>query len=246
MLINTDAFVLKSQKYRESDSLLILYSRQYGKVSAVAKGSRKPKSKMLAGVQPFAHAEYVLYKGKSMYNVNQVEVKHSFYALREDYERLAYASYAVELVLSEASEGQGNASVFSLLGNTLTLMCCEGTILTSLIRAFELKLMAHAGYQPNLFSCTSCGQDEQSEPLYFSHSQGGIICHKCNCEIGDSAPVSLNLMKLAQIYLFSDLRSAAKMTVPASLNKQLQRLMEGYIRHHFGYFVSKSLQLVED
>jgi len=246
MLINTDAFVLKSQKYRESDSLLILYSRQYGKMSAVAKGSRKPKSKMLAGVQPFTHAEYVLYKGKSMYTVNQVEVKHSFYALREEYERLAYASYAVELILSEATEGEGNASVFSLLGNTLTLMCREGTILTSLIRAFELKLMANAGYQPNFSFCSSCGKDDRREPLYFSHSQGGIICHKCYHNGIDSIPVSTNLMKLAQVYLVSDLRSVAKITVAASLNKQLQGLMEGYIRHHFGYFASKSLQLVED
>lgn len=245
MLINTEAFVLKSQKYRESDSLLTLYSRQYGKLSAVAKGSRKPKSKMLAGVQPFSHGEYVLYKGRNMYTVNQAEVKHGFYALREDYERLAYASYIVELVLSEAIEGQGNTTIFSLLGNTLTLLCREGTIQTSLIRAFEIKFMANAGYQPNLMGCTSCGTEELKDPLFFSHSQGGVVCHACQDKSKDRIRVSKNLMTLAQSFLMSDLRAAAKIKVSPSLDKQLHQLMGGYIQCHFGYFASKSLRLIE-
>ncbi|RQD69769.1 MAG: DNA repair protein RecO [Tindallia sp. MSAO_Bac2] len=246
MLVNTQAFVLKSQKYRESDSLLVLYSKQYGKISAVAKGSRKPKSKMLSGVQPFVHAEYLLYKGKSMYTVNQVEVQHSFYSLREDYNRLTSASYVVELVLAEATEGQGNESVFSLLGNTLTLMCREETNLPSLLRAFELKLMTHAGYSPNFLVCANCGADEKTDRHFFSSSQGGIVCKECHRNIEDSVMVSANLIKLARFYLQNNIKSAARIEVPARTNKQLQQLMEGYIRYHFEFFSPKSLLLMKD
>jgi DNA repair protein RecO len=84
MLITTEAFVLKSRKYNEADSLMVLFSRKLGKISAVAKGSRRAKSQMLAGIQPFCHSSFVLYQGRSLYTVNQVEARRIFYPLRED------------------------------------------------------------------------------------------------------------------------------------------------------------------
>lgn len=246
MLLSTEAFVLKSQKYREADSLLTLYSRQYGKMSAIAKGSRKPKSKMLAGVQPFTHAEFLLYKGKNMYTVSQVEVRHSFYPLREDYYRLAFAAYSVELVMLEALEGQGNSDAFSNFGNTLTLMCREETKIDSLIRAFELKMLTSYGYQPNFISCSLCGSRLSDSMPFFSNSQGGLVCASKDHGAKDVKPVSRQIVKLAQFYLQHDLKAAARLTVPEDINKELQQLIEGYIRYHFDYFAPKSLRHLPD
>src|SRR5690554_1201034 len=98
MLITTEGFVLKNRKYRETDSILTIFTRKVGKINAIAKGARRPKSNLLAGIQPFCYSEFVLYKGRNLYTVSQCDSKEIFYPLREDLKKLSYASYLMELV----------------------------------------------------------------------------------------------------------------------------------------------------
>lgn len=243
MLINTDAFVLKSRKYNEADSLLSLFSRKMGKISAVAKGSRRAKSQMLAGIQPFCYSHFLLYQGRSMYTVNQVDALKTFYPLREDYRRLTYASYLVEMVEIEITEEQSHPQLFNLFGKTLSLMSKEESEIETVIRSFELHYMTVCGYEPNLFSCGHC-QSKEEKKWYFSLPQGGLVCSRCRSREEETLLISDTCLKLARYLQSKDISEVQQVKVHPRLNDELQRINKAYLLYHMGRYQFKSLKLL--
>ncbi len=244
MLINTEAFVLKSRKFNEADSMLVLFSRKLGKASAVAKGSRRAKSKMLAGIQPFCYSDFMLYKGRNLYTVTQVEAKRIFYPLREDYNKLTYACYLVELVETEITEGQTHPQLFSLFGKGLTLLSNPETIILTLIRSFELHFMTVCGYEPMLNQCMSC-QTHESTGWWFNLTQGGILCIDCRQSQPEARKISANCIKLARYLLAKKIDETVRLKIHPSLNNELQEHMKVYMLHHLDRYQFKSLKMLE-
>ena len=243
MLLKTEGFVLKSRKYKETDSLLTIFGRKTGKVSAIAKGARKPKSNLLAGVQPFCYSDFLLHKGKSLYTVNQSDPKQTFYTLREDLEKLTYGSYLLELVEAVTTEGQTNNRLFNLLGQTLYLLTQEDIELHTVVRAFELKLLDYSGYKPHLYSCVGCGSGS-SYNWEFSVDEGGLLCSECNHQDRFSMKVSKTSIKLANYLLKKDMKEIKNLKISGFLNKELEKVLKNYILVHINKYEFKSLHLV--
>lgn len=243
MLVNTEAFVLKSRKYNEADSLLVLFSRKLGKISAVAKGSRRAKSQMLAGIQPFCYSDFQLYKGRSLYTVNQVDSRKIFYPLREDYRKLTYAAYLVELVEIEITEGQTHPRLFSLFGKSLTLLSREDVEMETLIRSFELHFMGACGYKPQLQGCTAC-QETKSGKWWFSLEQGGILCRACRGQGQTVRPISHTCLKLMRYLTAKSIDETAHIKIHPRLNDELQQLTKDYLLYHMERFQFRSLKLL--
>lgn len=244
MLINTEAFVLKNRKYGETDSLLTLFTRKLGKVNVIAKGARRPKSTLLAGIQPFGYSEFVLYKGKSLYTVNQCESKRIFYGIREDLTRLTYGAYLLELVEVVTQEGQTNNRLFNLLGNTLVQMTQEDVILPTLVRAFELKLLICVGLKPHLKGCVSCGSTQFS-PVRFSSEEGGILCPQCFSVDPHAMAVSETTIRLATFLMEKELRMVSKVRIKESLMMELKKLLKQYISVHLSQYPFQSLDMLD-
>lgn len=237
MLIKTEAFVLKSQKYREADSLMVLFSRKMGKISAVAKASRRARSQMLAGIQPFCHSDFLLYQGRSLYTVNQVEAKQIFYPLREDYQRLVEAAYLVELVEAEITEGQTHPRLYSLFGSGLTLLSHKETQLNTLVRAFEIHYTRVCGYAPQTMACVACGTPS-SERWSFSAAQGGVLCSACRHQDNHARSISTTCLNLLRYLGAKSLHEVMRLKIHPKLNEELQQLMRWYLlyqteRHQF-------------
>ena len=201
MLITTEGFVLRNRKYRETDSLLTIFTQKIGKVNAIAKGVYKHKSNLLAGTQPFSYSECVLYKGRSLYTINRCEIKEIFYSLGEDLKKLSFAAYIVELVESVTAEGQTNSRLFNLLRKTLYILKENDIEINSIIRAFEIKLIDYSGYRPYLTSCVHCA-NKQSKLWKFSIEQGGLLCSLCSNTDPFALKMGNTTIKLA-IYLLT-------------------------------------------
>ena len=90
--------MIKTQDYRENDRLLWLFSEELGKISVIAKGARKSKSKLMSSTLPFCYGEYVLFKGKNLYTLNEAKIIDSFQEMLTDFEVLIYGSYFNELI----------------------------------------------------------------------------------------------------------------------------------------------------
>lgn len=244
MLIKTAGIVLKNSKFNENDSLLVIFTRKIGKISAVAKGARNPKSTLLSGVQPFCYSDFVLYKGKSLYTVSQCDVKESFYKLREDLDRLTYASYLLELVGAEVNEGYTNNRLFNLLGKTLKIISKSDVELKTVLRAFELKYLFYSGYTPHLNSCVNCNK-EQETGWKFSAKEGGILCDECHTIDYKAMKISDYTLKLAKYLLFKDIEEVQKLKISNFLNNELSKVLKEYIFVHINKKSFKSLDIIE-
>jgi DNA repair protein RecO (recombination protein O) len=177
--IKTDAVVLRSMRYGEADRILHLYTPERGRMSAIAKGSRRPNSRFGGRLEPFFRLRLDLHEGRSeLLTVTGAQTVHGHARLRTDARALDTAARACDAVgrLFETSEGQ--PGVFNLLCNALALLDTEPSRATrAYALAFRLKLLVAAGLTPRLTMCVSC---ETGAPLTrFTGAGGGMLCDAC-------------------------------------------------------------------
>lgn len=244
MLITTEGFVLRNRKYKETSSLLTIFTRKVGKINAIAKGAYRPKSRLLAGIQPFSYSEFVLYKGRNLYTVNQCDVREMFYPLREDLKKLSYAAYLVELVESVIAEGQISNRLFNLLGKTLYILKEDDIEINPVVRAFEIKLMDYSGYRPYLINCVHCA-NKQSTSWKFSVEQGGLLCLSCLNIDPSAVKIGNTTIKLAIYLLTRDMEEIKKLKVSRYLNDELRNVLRQYILAYTNRYNFKSLEMAE-
>jgi DNA repair protein RecO (recombination protein O) len=172
----TEAILLVVRDWGDADRMVTLFSREYGKISAMAYGARRPKSMLSGSTQPFIHAEMALAAGKSMDSVKQCEIKRSFREIREDLVKMAYANFLAELVVELWPEREADPAVFDLLLAAFNLIGKRNPRLTAL--ACALQLLSLAGFRPEFGQCVVCGQ-AVNYPARFSATAGGSVCTAC-------------------------------------------------------------------
>jgi DNA repair protein RecO (recombination protein O) len=184
----TEAVVLRSIRYGEADRVVHLYSATRGRIGAIAKGSRRPKSRFGGRLEPFFRLNLVLYEGRGdLFTVTGASTLDGHAKLRSDGPALGAAGRACDAVLRLLDSGEPNQAAYNLLCNYLRLLdddpavaCALGTAL-----AFRLKLALAAGFSPELASCASCGEAEHLTA--FSGAAGGVVCASCE---GGGFPLS--------------------------------------------------------
>ena len=174
---HADALVIRSKQFGESDRVLTLFSREMGKLQAVAKGVRKPKSRQRAGAQLFTYGDFLIHRGKTLDTVSQCSPRESFPHLWNDLDRSFAATGIAELLDISTIPGQPNRELFAL---TLTCFFLLEQFDPSLVlSAYALRLMVLLGYRPLLGDCTECGISIKGDRLFFSSEAGGTLCGQC-------------------------------------------------------------------
>jgi DNA repair protein RecO (recombination protein O) len=177
--LKTEGIVLRSLRYGEADRILHLYTPDRGRVSAIAKGVRRARSRFGGRLEPFFRLSLVLYEGRSeMLTVTSAETVAAYPRLREDARTLDGAARACEAVARVFDDGDPHAGVYHLLANELALLDGDPARAgRANALAFRLKLLLAAGFAPHLASCASCG--EQEHLVGFSGAAGGVVCGAC-------------------------------------------------------------------
>jgi DNA repair protein RecO (recombination protein O) len=177
--LKTEGIVLRSLRYGEADRILHLYTPDHGRVSAIAKGVRKTKSRFGGRLEPFFRLDLVLYEGKSeLLTVTSAETVAAHPRLREDARALDGAGRACEAVARVFDDGDPHRGVYHLLANQLALLDGDPSRADRAnALAFRLKLLLAAGFAPHLAACASCG--EQEHLVGFSGAAGGVVCSAC-------------------------------------------------------------------
>lgn len=177
-----EGIVLKARDFGEADRILTILDRDLGKLEGVAKGARRPKSRLGGPCQPFSHNQFLLWQGRSLDGIIQCEVISSFAPLREDLLRLAAASYITELVDDVVHERDPSPDIFDLVLGLFTWLAevepTPGSV-THVLRAFELRLLNLCGFGPSLDACASCGTPAGDGATAFSPAAGGVVCSAC-------------------------------------------------------------------
>ena len=180
--VKTDALVVGSMRYGEADRILTLYTRDRGRVSAIAKGVRRPKSKIGGRLEPFSLVRMVLHQGRTLYTVTGAETVRTFQGAREELYRIEEGSRLLETIRRLFPEEERNTAAFNLLVRGVARLAAAADRPTAarVVLATRVKLLLTLGYLPELDSCVQCGADEVL--CGFDPSLGGMLCRDCFAE----------------------------------------------------------------
>ena len=222
--------VIKTQDLKENDKLVWLYSENLGKITAVAKGAKGGRSKFMSSTLPFCFGEYVVFKGKSLFTINECEIIDSFQALIGDLESLTYASYFCELIDICINEMDSSHNVFRMFVTVLYLMKSKAVDLEMLARSFELKLLAATGYRLYLDNCCICKKKIKTSS-YISFQYSGGICNDCNKANGmQISNATYNLLN----YLISlPLEKVYRVSVGKDIKDELNKVLSTFISNNY-------------
>lgn len=222
-----EAILLQVLDWGSADRLITFFSREHGKITALARGARRPRSPLVGSLQVFAHVRLLLYAGRNHIDIiNQCEVLHPFRHIREDLDKMAYGACMVELVAELLPERQPDGRVFQLLFDTLSILGDHNPRLVYL--SFALKLFALTGFRPELRNCVKCGASI-TIPAYFSPAAGGMECTTCRDGRLDYPVSRLTydcLLKLAAL----DMARPGTFSLPAPAVRDSEEIIAAYAR----------------
>ncbi len=177
--LRTEAIVLRSIRYGEADRILHLYTPDHGRLAAIARGARRPKSRFGARLEPFLYIRVVLQQGRGeLHTVTSADTVAAHRPLRDHAKTLDAAARACDAVGRLFDSSEPHPEVFTLLANELALLsCAPAHAHAAQGLAFRLKLLLAAGIMPQLASCAGCGETENLRG--FSASAGGMVCESC-------------------------------------------------------------------
>lgn len=228
--VKTEAIVLRSIRYGEADRILHLYSKTRGRLSAIAKGARKPKSRFGGRLEPFFRLDLVLHEGRSdLLTVTNVATVEGYPRLRSSGPALTAGARACDAVLRLLDAAEPNPPAYNLLCRYLELLDdpTEAPHAAGLEVAlsFRLKLALVAGFAPELASCTRCGEAEHL--VGFAGSAGGVVC--ASCEAG-----SFELSEEAHTFMVEALAKPLSEAPPAEPRalRQVERAVGETLEHH--------------
>lgn len=224
MLYREEGIIIRSTDYGESNKIIVLFTPTYGKISLMARGAKKSKSRLFAAIQLFTHGEYMYYQSRAgqMGTLNQAEILANHHLLRDDLHMTAYSAYLVELTDRLIGEQEGGAYLFSQLQAGLDTIE-QGKDMQIIARIYELHMLAAAGYAPSFRQCVVC-EEEANEPV-LSIAQGGAVCRKCRHGASDIQRVSDATFKLLQLFQRFDLRRLGSINVSQQTKTELKQIL---------------------
>ncbi len=178
--LSTPALVIRRSDWRDYDRMVTLFTPEYGRIDAVARGCRRPKSPLMNASEPFTAGEYQLLRVKDRYTITQVRITDSFFALRVDYEKLSHGAYWLKLLEEVVVLEEPNALLFETSLNALAYLANSDIPPALLTAMFEMQMWRILGFAPAMEACVKCGVTSDRAILRFDAQSGGCVCPFCS------------------------------------------------------------------
>lgn len=227
----TKGIIIRRKNFGETDRLLTIYTKEYGKIRVVAKGVRKTLSKLGGHLELFYQVNLMLAEGKNLDIITGVEVINNFKNIRGDKYLINNAYYISEIIDLAVHEESEIPEIYELLIEILSSFDKNDSTLSY----FELKLVSILGHVPEIFSCVVCKKELSYNHHRFSYAKGGIICQKCaNLEINKISPETIKIMRLI---IGKNLQFIKKIKIDTNILQEL-RLVN---REMLDYIIEKDI-----
>ncbi|NLB34523.1 MAG: DNA repair protein RecO [Elusimicrobia bacterium] len=223
---NAEGILIRSYDYGDGHRIISAFTREAGKIKAVARGSRKVKSKLAAYLEPASHNIFSFHskKGQGLYTLTGVRPLDTHEDLRKDMKLFGYASIILESVDVMTAENDPDLILYSLLTDALKDLSAKEPSGTFCL--FLFRLLKAAGYRLEMFSCISCGREISGKAGLFSFSLGGIVCSDCR---QDSPCLNVSKKTLGYIRKLSE-----KLALPDDVEEEIGNIIQKYIKYEFG------------
>lgn len=231
--------VISAMPVGEFDMRITLLTKERGKISAFAKGARRPKSTLMAGSRPFSFGKFEVYQGRTSNTISSIDISNYFMEITQDIEATYYGFYFLELADYYTRENLDSKNILKLLYQTLRALLNEH-IPNRLIRAiYELKMLVYNGEYPEIFQCVNCGN--QKENRHFSVEKGGILCRTCANMVRDSKRIDISTIYTMQYIITSEIEKLYTFNVSEKVQYELERILKRYLTA----YVDKSFKSLE-
>jgi DNA repair protein RecO (recombination protein O) len=227
----TEAIVLSRFELGEADRVLTLLTPHDGKLKAIAKGVRRPRSRLGGTVEPFAELHLVMARARTFDVVTQASVGHAWLSLRERLESTATAWYLAELAERAVEERAFAYPVYALLRRSYQLLD-DGMAPGRVARWFEFGLADALGMRPEVERCVECDRVlEADDDFRWVPTQGGTLCSRHGVPIGEQMRLSLAALKLLRAYQRLDIEAIAGLRQPAEVEAEVEQALRWFIRN---------------
>jgi DNA repair protein RecO (recombination protein O) len=232
-----EAIVIRHAERGEADRMVTLFTRERGKLRAIAKGARKIKSRKAGHLEPFTRVTLQLAAAHDFPIVTQAETVEAYLALRDDLVKTGYAAYCLELIDRFTYEEEIEAgAIFSVLADTLKRIETSIDVWLA-IRYFEMRLLDFLGFRPHLFECANCGDKIEPVDQYFSPLLGGVVCPRCGIGLPGLWTLNVETLKYLRHFQRSSYTEATRARPTLETKKEAETLMQGY----FTYLLEREL-----
>lgn len=231
--VNYKGIVIKEINTGEADKIVTVLTAEEGKISVAAKNARRPKNSLSSGTQLLCFSDYMLFKGKELYNMSCCEVIEPNYEIRNDIYKLTYSSHILDLIYDNVQEGEPSESILRLLLNTLYVIAKTERPLELVTRVFELRLMALLGYEPQVSGCINCNKTDD-ENMYFDLDNSGIVCGECVNPKGRVIPLLPGTVKALKYIMRINPQKLFSFSLSEQSIKELGIISRKYIKEHLG------------
>jgi len=254
MNIKVKGIILNETPVRESDKILTILTKEYGKITVSAKGARSPKSKFLSSTQLFCYCNFFLFNGRGFLTLSESELIYSFYGIRTDYEKLIAGQYALEVCdkillknLPPLEESTSNEILYLLL-KTLKILCRDdfylrGFNLKLMCIVFKFKVLQFSGFAPETTDCVVCNKKINHEGLIFFGINGSVCqdCVKNNKDV--FMKISSTTLYVLNYILNSQIDDVFKFKVDDNILNELWRCINVFTKYHCDIYIKSGEML---
>ena len=226
----TEAIIIKKTKHGEADRILTLLTPALGKIHAVAKGVRRPKSKLSGHLELLTYTKVTFARGHNLDTIIGSKTINAYLPLKNDLDLMAYGLYLAELTDQFTVEHMENTDIFRLLIATLERLCRANNREITL-RYYEMQLLNNSGYRPELQQCVGCHKPLQPVINYFNAASGGVLCPDCGQSHTYLFPLSVNALKVLRLLQNGDYETVVRLKLTPQLANEIQEVIRRYIKY---------------
>lgn len=237
--VEVTGVVLSAMPIGDYDRRVLLLTRERGKISAFARGARKPGSPLMACSRPCTFAKFTLYEGRSAYTIQRAEPIRYFEEFSTDVEGYSYACYFMELAEYYTRENMESTELLNLLFVTFKAILKKKVSLTLIRRIFELRIMTINGEYPHVASCTACGQPITEG--YYSIHRSCLFCSNCEGSRSELIWLDATTVYTLQYMITAPLEKLFSF----QLKEEIQKKIEIIVEQHKQRYIEKQFHSLE-
>lgn len=226
--ITVVGMVISGTPISEYDKRLVILTKELGKITAFARGARKPTSRFLGGSQPMAFGEFTLYRGRNAYTVTGMKISDYFSNTMKDIDNMYLGMYFLEMADYYGREGIEARDTLELLYLSMKALS-KGVIPGRLVRCiYELRTLVINGEYPNVFNCGNCGKTEGLD--YFDAQRNAMLCKQCHGSIQSQKLLEQSTIYTLQYIITSPVNKLFTFQVKDSVLVQMEDIIGQYIK----------------
>lgn len=231
MLKKIEGIIVSEVDYKESSKILNIYTKEYGIIGVIARGSKRLKSNFSGLTTKLTYAIFIVnYKENGPSTLMEVNVIDNFKNIRKDIDKISYAMYITDLV-TQVFKHENNIKIYDLYISSLKKINenIDYIVITNIL---ELKLLDFLGIRPVIDECVSCGKKDSIVTI--SSYKGGLLCNDC---VKNEKILHPKTLKLIRMFYYVDIPKIDKIEISENIKKEINDFIDDYYDRYSGLYL---------